>query len=110
MWLNAVAVWELLDLLDIAQNRLARRAGISPGHLSLLMNGMRSPAPKVRRRLMKALGVDDFHRLFTIERGDFATTFLGPTGRMLITSLATPVMETSQRKPAYRSQLALYPT
>ncbi len=64
--LNPVAVWELLDQLEISQNQLARLAGISPGHLSLLMNGKRSPAPKVRRRLMRALGVDDFHRLFII--------------------------------------------
>ena len=62
VWLNPVAVWELLDQLDISQNQMARWAGISPGHLSLLMNAKRSPAPGVRRRLMKALGVDDFHR------------------------------------------------
>ena len=68
VWLNPVAVWELLDHLDISQNQLARLAGISPGHLSLLMNGKRSPAPAVRRRLMKALGVDDFHWLFILER------------------------------------------
>ena len=68
VWLNPVAVWELLDQLGISQNQLARLAGISPGHLSLLMNGKRSPAPGVRRRLMKALGVDDFHVLFVMER------------------------------------------
>ena len=34
VWLNPVAVWELLDQLDI-----------SPGLPSLLMNGKRSPAP-----------------------------------------------------------------
>ena len=44
VWLKPAAVWELLDGLDISQNQLARRAGISPGHLSLLMNGKRSPA------------------------------------------------------------------
>ena len=68
VWLNPVAVWELLDQLGISQNQLARLAGISPGHLSLLMNGKRSPAPAVRRRLMRALGVDDFHVLFIMER------------------------------------------
>ena len=68
VWLNPAAVWELLDRLDISQNQLARRAGISPGHLSLLMNGKRSPAPAVRRRLMQALGVEDFHVLFVMER------------------------------------------
>ena len=67
MWLNPAPVWEFLYRLDISQNQRARRAGISPGHLSLLMNGKRSPAPKVRRQLMRALGVDDFHRLFIIE-------------------------------------------
>ena len=64
--LKASVVWELLDLLDISQNELARLAGISPSHLSYLMNGVRSPSPRVRRRLQQALGVDDFHRLFSI--------------------------------------------
>ena len=41
VWLNANAVWELLDRLDISQNQLARRAGISPGHLSLLRSTCR---------------------------------------------------------------------
>ena len=70
VWLNPVVVWELLERLDISQNQPARRAGISPGHLSLLMNGKRSPAPPVRRRLMQALGVDDFHVLFVREPMD----------------------------------------
>lgn len=64
--LNAAAVWELLDRLDMSQNQLARLAGISPSHLSYLMNGERSPSPRVRRKLQKALGVNDFHRLFLI--------------------------------------------
>ena len=64
--LNAAAVWELLDQLGISQNELARLAGISPSHLSYLMNGRRSPSPRVRRRLQQALGVDDFHQLFII--------------------------------------------
>ena len=62
--LKAAAVWELLDQLDLSQNELARRCGITSGHLSHLMNGRRSPSPGVRRRLMEVLGVDDFHRLF----------------------------------------------
>lgn len=64
--LNAAAVWELLDRLDMSQNQLARLAGISPSHLSQLMNGKSSPSPRVRRRLMEVLGVDDFRRLFLI--------------------------------------------
>ena len=64
--LKAAAVWELLDQLDMSQNELARRCGITSGYLSHLMNGRRSPSPLVRRRLMEALGVDDFDRLFII--------------------------------------------
>ena len=64
VWLNPAAVWELLDRLGISQNELARRCGFSPGHLSMLMNGKRSPSPGARRRLMEVLGVDDFDRLF----------------------------------------------
>ena len=36
--LNRDAVWAFLDQLGISQNELARRRGISPGHLSPLMN------------------------------------------------------------------------
>ncbi|MYC36417.1 MAG: helix-turn-helix transcriptional regulator [Chloroflexi bacterium] len=67
VWLNPVAVWELLDRLGISQNELARRCGFSPGHLSMLMNGKRSPSPRVRRNLMEVLGVDDFDLLFITE-------------------------------------------
>ena len=41
--LNRDAVWALLDELGISQNELARRCGLSPGYLSLLMAGKRSP-------------------------------------------------------------------
>ena len=68
VWLNPVAVWELLDRLGMSQNELARRCGFSPGHLSMLMNGKRSPSPRARRRLMEVLGVDDFDVLFVMER------------------------------------------
>ena len=64
--LKAAAVWELLERQDISQNQLARLAGISPSHLSQVMNGKSSPSPRVRRQLMEALGVDDFHQLFLI--------------------------------------------
>ncbi len=64
--LKAVAVWELLERLDMSQNQLARLAGISPSHLSQVMNGKSSPSPRVRRQLMETLRVDDFHQLFLI--------------------------------------------
>ncbi len=78
VWLNPVAVWELLDRLGISQNELARRCGFSPGHLSMLMNGKRSPSPPARRRLMEVLGVDDFDLLFI---GEPPATAGGDAGR-----------------------------
>ena len=65
--LNPQAAWEHLSRLDMTQNELARAAGISTGHMSLLMNDRRSPSPGVRRRLRAALGVTDFDELFTRE-------------------------------------------
>jgi hypothetical protein len=40
-----------MDLLDISQNELARRAGVSTGHLSQIMNGKGKPSPGVLKRL-----------------------------------------------------------
>ena len=62
--LRTTVVWELLDRLDMSQNELARRCGISRGYMSQLMWGERSPSPRVRRRLQEVLGVADFHILF----------------------------------------------
>ena len=67
--LNRDAVWALLDQLGISQNELARRCGLSPGYMSLLMVGKRSPSPPTRRRLMQVLGMSDFDDLFTWETG-----------------------------------------
>ena len=72
VWLNPAAVWELLDQLGISQNELARRCGFSPGHLSMLMNGKRSPSPRARRALMEVLGVDDFDLVFITETPEIA--------------------------------------
>ena len=62
--------WELLNRLNIAQNELARMAGISSGYLSQLMTGTRCPSPETRRRLMKVLGVSEFEDLFLLEDVD----------------------------------------
>ena len=67
--LNRDAVWALLDQLGISQNELARRCGLSPGYLSLLMARKRSPSPATRRRLQQALGVSEFEDLFIWETG-----------------------------------------
>ena len=64
--LRQEVVWELLDRLGISQNELARRSELSRGYMSQLMRGERSPSPSARRRLMRALGVDDFNTLFII--------------------------------------------
>ena len=64
--LNPVAVWRLLDELNMSQNELARRCGIAPGHLSLLMNWKRGPSPKLRRRMQQVLGVSNFDDLFVM--------------------------------------------
>ena len=45
------AMWERMNAHDISQNEVARRAGISSGHLSQIMSGQRSPSPGVLKRL-----------------------------------------------------------
>ncbi|MDE2861224.1 MAG: helix-turn-helix domain-containing protein [Chloroflexota bacterium] len=48
-------IWEQMDALNVSQNEVARRAGISSGHLSQIMNGQRSPSAVVIRKLHGAL-------------------------------------------------------
>ena len=48
-------LWERMDAHDISQNETARRAGISSGMLSLIMNGQRTPSGDVLRRLHQVL-------------------------------------------------------
>ena len=57
-------VWDQMDALGVSQNEVARRAGISSAHLSQIMNGTRSPSPKVLRSLHGVL----FQRTKTEER------------------------------------------
>ena len=68
--LNAAALWRRLALLNRSQNWLAGQIGVSPGYVSMLVNGERSPSGRIRRRMQKALGVDDFDQLFTWEERD----------------------------------------
>ena len=68
--LDAAALWTRLALLNRSQNWLAREMGVSPSYVSMLVNGERSPSGSVRRRMLKALGVDDFKDLFTMEDTD----------------------------------------
>ena len=68
--LDAAVLWKRLALLNRSQNWLAREIGISPGYLSLLVNEGRAPSGRIRRRMQKALGVEDFHELYRLEDGD----------------------------------------
>ncbi len=68
--LNTIAFWERLALLNRSQNWLARKIGVSPGYISMLVNGERAPSGRIRKRMLRALGVDDFHQLFTLEVQD----------------------------------------
>ena len=68
--LDAAALWEQLELLNRSQNWLARETGISSGYMSMLVNGGRSPSGRIRRRMLRALGVTDFHQLFKLEVTD----------------------------------------
>ena len=49
---------------------LAKEIGISPGYLSLLVNEGRAPSGRIRLRMQKALGVEDFHELYRLEDGN----------------------------------------
>ena len=53
--------------MNRSQNWLAREIGVSPGYVSMLVNEGRAPSGCIRERMLKALGVDDFHQLFTLE-------------------------------------------
>ena len=68
--LDAAALWRRLNLLNRSQNWLAREVGISPGYLSMLVNEGRAPSGRIRRRMQKALGVDNFQELFIQEDSD----------------------------------------
>ena len=52
---DPAVLWERMDAHDISQNETARRAGISSGMLSLIMNGQRKPSGDVLRRLHQVL-------------------------------------------------------
>jgi transcriptional regulator with XRE-family HTH domain len=57
----------MLARRNLTQNELGRRAGVSSGHLSQIMNGGRFPSPAIRQRLMEILGPVDFDDIFEIE-------------------------------------------
>ncbi len=68
--LNTAALWERLALLNRSQNWLAEEIGVSPSYVSKLVNEGHAPSGCIRRRMLKALGVDDFNQLFQLEVTD----------------------------------------
>ena len=68
--LNRAALWERLALLERSQSWLAREIGVSPAYISMLVNGGRTPPEGIRKRMLKALGLNDFHQIFTLEVTD----------------------------------------
>ena len=68
--LDAAALWRRLAQMNRSQSWLAREIGVSPGYISMLVNGERSPSGRIRRRMLKALGLNHFQDLFTMEVRD----------------------------------------
>ncbi len=68
--LNRTALWERLTLLNRSQNWLAREIGVSPSYVSMLVNGGRTPSGRICKRMLKALGLNDFHQIFRLEATD----------------------------------------
>ncbi|MCY4576686.1 MAG: helix-turn-helix transcriptional regulator [Chloroflexi bacterium] len=52
---NIQALWDRMNAHDISQNRVAKQAGITSGHLASIMSGKRSPSPTVLRKLHDVL-------------------------------------------------------
>ena len=68
--LHTAALWRRLALLNRSQNWLAREIGVSPGYVSMLVNEGRAPSGRIRKRMLKALGLNEFHQLFRLEVRD----------------------------------------
>ncbi len=68
--LKTKVLWDRLEVLGRSQNWLAREVGISRGYLSTLVNEGRAPSGRIRRRMQKVLGVEDFEELFELRNED----------------------------------------
>lgn len=63
--LKAEALRERIARRNLTQNGFAlQHVKISPGYMSELVNGIKSPSPAVRRRMLAALKETDFDSLF----------------------------------------------
>ena len=63
--LKPQGVWERLERLEMSQNTLARRIGVTQGFLSLMMNGRRSPSTETIGSMLKELDAP-FDDLFVV--------------------------------------------
>ena len=68
--LDARSLWARLALLNRSQNWLAQEIGISSGYMSKLVTAGRAPSGRIRQRMLKALGFEDFHELFKLDEED----------------------------------------
>ena len=68
--LRSQVLWDLLARMKRSQNWLADQLGISRSHLSMLVNQGRAPSGKLRNRMMRFLGVEDFNELFYVDHPD----------------------------------------
>ena len=66
-YLKNKALEKILIRKNKSQNWFAQRIEVSSGYMSQLMNGSRSPSPKVRERIMNNLADYDFDDLFIIK-------------------------------------------
>lgn len=66
---RAQAVWERQARLSLTQNGLARRLGVTSGHLSLILSGRRRPSAALRERMLCVLEAS-FDDLFFVEHHD----------------------------------------
>jgi len=46
---------QLLAEKNISQNRLARRAGLTSGYMSQILNGARNPSARARKKLLDTI-------------------------------------------------------
>ena len=67
--LNTAALGERVTTPNRSRNRLAKEIGVSPGCMATPVNGRRTPSSRIRRRMRKVLGADDFDDLFRLEDG-----------------------------------------
>ena len=61
-------LWDRLELMNRSQSWLAREVGVSPSYLSRLLREGRAPSGRIRRRMQRVLGFEDFDDLFELER------------------------------------------